>query len=56
MFISRPIYYKVNFGSHADTKEGDGGGANLISRQSDIQFLIMKKIITTKTEMFGQNL
>ena len=25
MFISRPINYKVNFGSPANTEEGDGG-------------------------------
>ena len=43
MFISRPINYKVNFGSPANTQEGDGEGGNLISRQSKIQSLIMKK-------------
>ena len=26
MFISRPINYKVRFGSSANTEEGDGGG------------------------------
>ena len=34
MFISGPISYKVNFGSPANTEEGDGEGGNLISRQS----------------------
>ena len=35
MFVFRPIKYKVNFGSTANTEEGDegrGGGGDLISR------------------------
>ena len=44
MFISRPINYIVNFGSPANTEEGDwGGGGNLLYRQSKIQFPIMTK-------------
>ena len=44
MFISRPISCEISFGCPANMEEGDGGGGGgLMSRQSKIQFLIMKK-------------
>ena len=52
MFISRPINYKVNFGSLANTKEGDGGGGGTFNLQAIKNSIPdYEKIRTTKTEI-----
>ena len=48
MFISRPINYEANFGSPANTEEGDGGREFGLQA---IKNLVPEKIRTTKKEI-----
>ena len=53
MLISRPINYKVNFSSPANTEEGDGGrgGGEFDLRAIKNSVPDYEKVRTTKTEI-----